>query len=38
MLPYAGPITELGKLIAQGVFDCTVKAIQAYKKAKGWST
>ena len=37
-LPYAGPITPLGKLIAHGVYDCTVKAIQAYKKAKGWST
>ena len=35
ILPYAGPITPLGKLIAHGVFDCTVKAIQAYKKSNG---
>jgi len=37
-LPYAGPITELGKLIGHGVYDCTVTAIRAYKKAKGWTT
>ncbi|CAM3136875.1 adenosylcobinamide amidohydrolase [Filibacter tadaridae] len=36
-LPYAGPITELGKRIGHGVYDCTVRAIQAYKKAKGWT-
>lgn len=35
-LPYAGPITPLGKLIGHGVFDCTVRAIKAYKQAKGW--
>jgi len=27
-LPYAGPVTELGKLIGRGVFECTIKAIQ----------
>ena len=37
-LPYAGPITELGKLIGHGVYECTIKALQAYKKAKGWTT
>lgn len=36
-LPYAGPITPLGKLIGHGVYDCTVRAITAYKKAKGWT-
>ena len=36
-LPYAGPITPLGKLIANGVFECTVKAIQVYKNYKGYS-
>ena len=36
-LPYAGPITELGKQIGHGVYDCTVRAIQAYKIAKGWT-
>ncbi|MBE1555748.1 adenosylcobinamide amidohydrolase [Sporosarcina limicola] len=35
-LPYAGPITPLGKLIGHGVYDCTVRAIREYKKAKGW--
>lgn len=34
-LPYAGPITELGKLIGHGVYECTIRAIQAYKIAKG---
>lgn len=34
-IPYAGPITELGKCIAQGVFECTVQAIQTYRKGKG---
>ena len=34
-LPYAGPITSLGKIIAHGVFECTVKAVRTYKKAKG---
>ncbi|TWT03490.1 adenosylcobinamide amidohydrolase [Planomicrobium sp. CPCC 101079] len=33
-LPYAGPITELGKLIGAGVFECTVEAIQLYREAK----
>ncbi|WP_342513276.1 adenosylcobinamide amidohydrolase [Sporosarcina sp. FSL K6-1522] len=37
-LPYAGPITPLGKLIGHGVYECTVRAIQAYKKVKGWTT
>ncbi|MHC8514433.1 adenosylcobinamide amidohydrolase [Sporosarcina sp. ITBMC105] len=37
-LPYAGPITPLGKLIGHGVYDCTVRAIKAYKQAKGWHT
>ncbi len=36
-LPYAGPITPLGKLIGHGVYDCTVRAIRAYKNAKGWT-
>lgn len=31
-LPYAGPITPLGKRIAQGVYECTVRAIQMYKQ------
>ncbi|MDN4606043.1 adenosylcobinamide amidohydrolase [Sporosarcina highlanderae] len=35
-LPYAGPITPLGKLIGHGVYDSTVRAVQAYKKAKVW--
>lgn len=36
--PYAGPITPLGKSIAQGVFDCTVTAIRNYYKEKEeWS-
>ncbi|MEK4523256.1 adenosylcobinamide amidohydrolase [Psychrobacillus sp. FSL W7-1493] len=35
-IKYAGPITEIGKKIGQGVFECTVEAIQVYKKAKGW--
>ncbi len=33
-IPYAGPITEVGKLIGQGVFDTTVQAIRQYKQAK----
>ncbi|MFC4713124.1 adenosylcobinamide amidohydrolase [Planococcus dechangensis] len=33
-LPYAGPITEVGKLIGAGVFQCTVEAIQLYREAK----
>lgn len=32
--PYAGPITEIGKLIGQGVFETTVQAIQQYKQEK----
>lgn len=35
-LPYAGPITPLGKLIGTGVYECTIRAIQTYKEAKGW--
>ena len=31
LLPYAGPITPLGKINRNGVFDCTVKAIRVYK-------
>lgn len=37
-LPYAGPITPLGKLIGHGVYDCTIRAIKAYKQAKGWTS
>ncbi|MCZ2257495.1 adenosylcobinamide amidohydrolase [Sporosarcina sp. G11-34] len=37
-LPYAGPITELGKLVGHGVYECTVRALRAYKKAKGWTS
>ncbi|WP_203248412.1 adenosylcobinamide amidohydrolase [Sporosarcina beigongshangi] len=37
-LSYAGPITPLGKLIGHGVYDCTARAIRAYKQAKGWTT
>lgn len=33
-LPYAGPITEVGKLIGTGVFECTVEAIKLYREAK----
>ncbi|ANU27437.1 adenosylcobinamide amidohydrolase [Planococcus versutus] len=33
-LPYAGPITELGKLIGVGVFECTIKALDLYELAK----
>ncbi|MFJ7825581.1 adenosylcobinamide amidohydrolase [Psychrobacillus sp. NPDC096623] len=35
-IPYAGPITEIGNKIGLGVYECTVEAIQIYKKAKGW--
>lgn len=28
LLPYAGTITPLGKLIARGVYDCTVEALE----------
>ena len=35
LLPYAGPITELGKFIGRGVFECTTLAIKRYKVAKG---
>ncbi|WP_107942022.1 adenosylcobinamide amidohydrolase [Metasolibacillus fluoroglycofenilyticus] len=31
-LPYAGPITKVGKWIGRGVFDATSKAIAKYKK------
>lgn len=33
-LPYAGPITEVGKLIGLGVFECTVESIKLYREAK----
>lgn len=33
-LPYAGPITELGKLIGTGVFECTLEALESYRQAK----
>ena len=33
--PYAGPITDLGKYIGRGVFECTTLAIKRYKVAKG---
>jgi len=33
-LPYAGPITELGKLIGTGVFECTLDALESYRQAK----
>ena len=35
LLPYARPITELGKCIGRGVFECTTLAIKRYKVAKG---
>ncbi|ARD48748.1 adenosylcobinamide amidohydrolase [Sporosarcina sp. P33] len=34
-LPYAGPITQPGKLIGKGVYDCTVRAIHSYRAATG---
>lgn len=33
-LQYAGPVTEIGKLIGLGVFECTVEAIIRYREAK----
>lgn len=33
-LPYAGPITEIGKLIGRGVFETTIQAIDAYEANK----
>ncbi|PIC64720.1 ABC transporter ATP-binding protein [Sporosarcina sp. P13] len=33
-IPYAGPITQLGKLIGRGVYECTVQAIHSYRQAK----
>ncbi|MDV6379207.1 adenosylcobinamide amidohydrolase [Sporosarcina sp. GW1-11] len=33
-IPYAGPITQLGKLIGRGVYECTVRAIHSYRQAK----
>ena len=36
-LPYAGPITELGKLIGVGVFECTIEALKLYQLAKAKS-
>lgn len=32
LLQYAGPLTEVGKVIGKGVFEATVEAIQIYKK------
>lgn len=37
-LPYAGPITPLGKRIAEGVYECTIRAIRTYKKNRGEMT
>jgi iron complex transport system ATP-binding protein len=37
-IPYAGPITEIGKKIGLGVYECTVEAIKTYKIAKGWNS
>ncbi|WP_313236914.1 adenosylcobinamide amidohydrolase [Sporosarcina ureae] len=37
-LPYAGPITQLGKLLGKGVYDCTVRAIHSYRLAVGEHT
>lgn len=34
---YAGPVAPLGKLIGAGVYECTIRAIQTYKEAKGWA-
>lgn len=34
-IPYAGPITAIGKVIGHGVFETTVQAIQKYKKSRG---
>jgi iron complex transport system ATP-binding protein len=34
IMPYAGPITELGGLIGSGVYQCTIEAIALYRKAK----
>ena len=33
-MPYAGPITEIGKLIGRGVFEVTIAAIKKYKEAQ----
>lgn len=33
-MPYAGPITEVGKLIGRGVFETTMAAIVKYKRAR----
>lgn len=35
LLQYAGPITELGKCIGRGVFECTTLAIKRYNISKG---
>jgi iron complex transport system ATP-binding protein len=34
-LPYAGPITPLGKAIGMGVYRCVVKAVERYIKRTG---
>lgn len=33
-MPYAGPITTVGKLIGHGVFETTIAAIEQYKQSK----
>ncbi|MEK4629961.1 MAG: adenosylcobinamide amidohydrolase [Solibacillus sp.] len=38
VMPYAGPITEVGKLIGRGVFEVTIAAINKYKKAQNNDT
>lgn len=36
LLEYAGPITDIGKLIGHGVYETTIIALQDYKRVKGW--
>lgn len=36
-MPYAGPITEVGKLIGRAVFEVTVEAIKKYKQKQNGS-
>lgn len=36
LLQDAGPVTPLGKLVAKGVYHCTVRAINTYKEVNGW--
>lgn len=35
LMQYAGPLTEVGKVIGKGVFEATVEAIQIYKREMG---